>query len=116
MHANITNSWKSVLLRKDVTNRFRQLKEDERKKKLSKALPAEEVQTSGLTYDSDAGSDEENNDKVKCNLWWLFKLNLHDYFLIKFWFLLLKIYASVYLHVLFYITYMCVYISMSIYN
>ncbi|PON58952.1 Membrane insertase [Parasponia andersonii] len=44
-------------------DRFKQLKEEEKKKKLSKALPAEEVQTSAFTYDSEDGSDEENNDK-----------------------------------------------------
>ena len=40
-------------------NRFRQLKEEE-KKKISKALPAEEVQT----LDSDEESDKETKGKV----------------------------------------------------
>ncbi|KAM6577955.1 hypothetical protein CsatB_029792 [Cannabis sativa] len=43
-------------------DRFKQLKEEDKKKKLNKALPVE-VQTSALTYDSEDGSDEENNDK-----------------------------------------------------
>lgn len=42
--------------------RFRQLK-DEEKKKLSKALPAEQVQTLVATSDSENGSDEESNAK-----------------------------------------------------
>ena len=42
-------------------NRFRQLKEEE-KKKISKALPAEEVQT--LDSDSDEESDKETKGKV----------------------------------------------------
>ncbi|XP_043687091.1 inner membrane protein PPF-1, chloroplastic-like isoform X3 [Telopea speciosissima] len=43
--------------------RFRQLKEEERKKKLNKALPAEEVQTLASTSDSGDESDEEIKDK-----------------------------------------------------
>ena len=42
--------------------RFRQFKEEEKKKKSSKALPVEEVQP--LVSDSDDGSDVESN-KVK---------------------------------------------------
>ncbi|XAR59005.1 hypothetical protein NMG60_11014616 [Bertholletia excelsa] len=40
--------------------RFRQLKEEEKKKKVSKALPAEQVQTLSSAPDSEDGSDEEN--------------------------------------------------------
>ncbi|XP_043687083.1 inner membrane protein PPF-1, chloroplastic-like isoform X2 [Telopea speciosissima] len=42
---------------------YRQLKEEERKKKLNKALPAEEVQTLASTSDSGDESDEEIKDK-----------------------------------------------------
>ncbi|XP_057750069.1 inner membrane protein PPF-1, chloroplastic [Arachis stenosperma] len=41
--------------------RFRQLKEEDKKKKSSKALPVEEVQPLASTTDSDDGSDEESN-------------------------------------------------------
>ncbi|KAI4322153.1 hypothetical protein L6164_021873 [Bauhinia variegata] len=43
--------------------RFRQSKEEEKKKKFTKALPAEEVQPLSSAMDSDDGSDEEINDK-----------------------------------------------------
>ncbi|EXC10619.1 Inner membrane protein PPF-1 [Morus notabilis] len=43
--------------------RFRQLKEEEKNKKAAKALPAEEVQASASDYDSEDGSDEEDNNK-----------------------------------------------------
>lgn len=49
-----------------VIYRFKQLKEEEKKKKLSQALPLEEVQP--LASASDDGSDVEN-DKVSINLW-----------------------------------------------
>ncbi|XP_022755751.1 inner membrane protein PPF-1, chloroplastic-like isoform X2 [Durio zibethinus] len=42
-------------------DRFRQLKEEEKKKKVSKALPAEEVPT----LDSASNSDEESDEKTK---------------------------------------------------
>lgn len=45
-------------------NRFRQLKQEE-KKTLSKALPAEDVETLASTSDSDDDSEEETKDKVK---------------------------------------------------
>ncbi|KAL6341060.1 hypothetical protein AAG906_032175 [Vitis piasezkii] len=44
-------------------DRFRQLKEEEKKKKISKALPAEEIQALASESDSDEGSDEETKDK-----------------------------------------------------
>ncbi|XP_062084927.1 inner membrane protein PPF-1, chloroplastic [Humulus lupulus] len=44
-------------------DRFKQLKDEDKKKKLNKALPAEDVQTPALTYDSEDGSEEENSDK-----------------------------------------------------
>lgn len=47
-------------------NRFRQLKEGENKT-LSKALPAEDVETLASTSDSDDDSEEETKDKVKFN-------------------------------------------------
>ena len=50
-------------------NRFRQLKEEE-KKKVSKALPAEQVQMAS-TSDPEDESDEETNPKVNSNLWFL---------------------------------------------
>lgn len=43
-------------------NRFRQLKEEEKKKKLNKALPAEDVQTIDSASDSEG---ESGGDKVK---------------------------------------------------
>lgn len=46
-------------------NRFRQLKEEEKRKKLSKALPAEEVQTVDSASDSEGESDVGNMEKVK---------------------------------------------------
>lgn len=49
-------------------NRFRQLKEEEKKKKISKALPAEEIQALASESDSDEGSDEETKDKVTFSL------------------------------------------------
>lgn len=49
-------------------NRFRQLKEEEKKKKISKALPAEEVQALASEADSDEGSDEETKDTVSLSL------------------------------------------------
>lgn len=52
-----------------MINRFRQLREEENKKKASKALPDDEVQTPASASDSEDGSDQETNDKVKiCNL------------------------------------------------
>ena len=53
----------SLLKHKWKFNRFRQLKE-EKKKKVSEALPAEEVQTLDSASDSDEESDEETNGKV----------------------------------------------------
>uniref|UniRef100_A0A5B6YNA8 Membrane insertase YidC/Oxa/ALB C-terminal domain-containing protein n=1 Tax=Davidia involucrata TaxID=16924 RepID=A0A5B6YNA8_DAVIN len=44
-------------------DRFKQLKEEEKKEKLIKALPAEQVQTSASTSDSEGGSDEETKAK-----------------------------------------------------
>lgn len=44
-------------------DRFRQLKEGEKKKKFSKALPAEDVQTLAITSDSDDVSDEDTKEK-----------------------------------------------------
>lgn len=52
-----------------VINRFRQLKEEEKKKTLSKALPAEDVETLASTSDSDDDSEEETKDKVKFNFY-----------------------------------------------
>ncbi|KAF8397512.1 hypothetical protein HHK36_016429 [Tetracentron sinense] len=46
-------------------DRFRQLKEEEKKEKLNKALPSEEFQTLTSTSDSDDGSDEETKDNDK---------------------------------------------------
>ncbi|KAE8039030.1 hypothetical protein FH972_011479 [Carpinus fangiana] len=43
--------------------RFRQLKEEEKKKTLSKALPAEDVETLASTSDSDDDSEEETKNK-----------------------------------------------------
>ncbi|XP_059430597.1 inner membrane protein PPF-1, chloroplastic-like [Corylus avellana] len=43
--------------------RFRQLKEEEKKKTLSKALPAEDVETLASTSDSDDDSEEGTKDK-----------------------------------------------------
>lgn len=43
--------------------RFRKLKDEEKKKKLSKALPAEEVQPLASASESDDGSDDESDDK-----------------------------------------------------
>ena len=51
------------LLTRWQLNRFRQLKEGE-KKKISKASPAEEVQALASESDSDEGSDEETKEKV----------------------------------------------------
>ena len=48
-----------------VINRFRQLKEEEKKNRAAKALPAEEAQASASDYDSEDGSDEGDNNKVK---------------------------------------------------
>lgn len=48
-----------------MINRFRKLREEEKKNKLSKALSNEEVQTLASTSDSEDGSDEETKDKVK---------------------------------------------------
>lgn len=45
-------------------SRFRQTKEEEKKKKVSKALPAEEVQTLDSASDSDEESGEETKGKV----------------------------------------------------
>lgn len=47
-----------------VIYRFRQLKEDEKKNMLSKALPVEEVQPLASASASDDGSDVESNNKV----------------------------------------------------
>lgn len=44
--------------------RFRQLKEEEKKNKVSKALPTEGVQTLDSASDSDVESDEETQGKV----------------------------------------------------
>ncbi|WCJ41210.1 Membrane protein insertase YidC [Euphorbia peplus] len=44
-------------------DRFRQSKEEEKRKKLAKALPDEEVQTLNSVSGSDDESDEETNDK-----------------------------------------------------
>ncbi|KHG22405.1 Inner membrane PPF-1, chloroplastic [Gossypium arboreum] len=44
-------------------DRFRQLKEEEKKKKVSKALPAEEFQSLDSASDSDGESDEETKGK-----------------------------------------------------
>ncbi|XP_057956077.1 inner membrane protein PPF-1, chloroplastic isoform X2 [Malania oleifera] len=44
-------------------DRFRLLKEEEKKKKLSKALPAENLETPASASDSDDGLDEETTDK-----------------------------------------------------
>lgn len=43
-------------------NRFRQLKEEEKRKKLTKVLPEEEVQSSASDLDEE--SDVESTDKV----------------------------------------------------
>jgi YidC/Oxa1 family membrane protein insertase len=48
-----------------MINRFRQLKEEESKKKVSKALADDEVQTPASASDSEDGSDQETKDKVK---------------------------------------------------
>ncbi|KAI5322034.1 hypothetical protein L3X38_031106 [Prunus dulcis] len=47
----------------EAGSRFRKLREEEKKNKLSKALSNEEVQTLASTSDSEAGSDEETKDK-----------------------------------------------------
>lgn len=44
-------------------DRFRQLKEEEKKKKPSKALPSEEIQISATVSDSEDDSDEETRSK-----------------------------------------------------
>lgn len=59
----LKNKWQS--------NRFKQLKEEEKRKKSTKALPAEEVQTLGSASDSDEGLGEEAKDKVDFKFLWL---------------------------------------------
>ncbi|KAF7152561.1 hypothetical protein RHSIM_Rhsim01G0226500 [Rhododendron simsii] len=49
-------------------DRFRQLKEEEKKKKLNEALPAEQVEVLASTSESEDGSDEVTNATVKSNL------------------------------------------------
>ncbi|XP_052186565.1 inner membrane protein PPF-1, chloroplastic [Diospyros lotus] len=44
-------------------DRFRQLKDEEKKKKVSRALPAEQVQAQASTSDSEDGLDEETSSK-----------------------------------------------------
>lgn len=44
--------------------RFKQLKEEEKKKKLSKALPVEDVQPLASVSASDDGSDIDSDGKV----------------------------------------------------
>ncbi|KAH7850229.1 hypothetical protein Vadar_029529 [Vaccinium darrowii] len=51
-----------------VMNLFRQLKEEEKKKKLSKALPAEQVAAMASASESEDGSDEVTNATVNSNL------------------------------------------------
>lgn len=48
--------------------RFRQLKERERRKKLSKALQDENVQNLDSASGSEEESDEESNDKVRSKI------------------------------------------------
>ncbi|KAL2328740.1 hypothetical protein Fmac_022167 [Flemingia macrophylla] len=55
--------WWNYYCRPCYKNRFKQLKEEEKKKKLSKALPVEEVQS--LVSASDDGSDVETDDKAR---------------------------------------------------
>jgi len=47
-----------------VIYRFKQLKDEEKKKKLSKALPVEDVQPLASVSASDDGSDIESDNKV----------------------------------------------------
>lgn len=54
----------SLLWNNCQRNRFRQLKEDEKKKKVSKAMTSEEAQTSESVSDSEEESDEETNSVV----------------------------------------------------
>lgn len=58
-----------LLDNKLVIYRFKQLKEEEKKKKVSKALPVEEVQPLASVSASDDGSDTESDNKVSINLW-----------------------------------------------
>lgn len=58
-----------LLDNKLVIYRFKQLKEEEKKKKVSKALPVEEVQSLASVSASDDGSDTESDNKVSINLW-----------------------------------------------
>lgn len=54
---------------KNGMNRFKQLKDEEKKKKVSKALPAENIEAVTSEPDSDEGdSDEETKDKVKYSI------------------------------------------------
>ena len=58
-----------LLDNKLVIYRFKQLKEEDKKKKVSKALPVEEVQPLASVSASDDGSDTESDNKVSINLW-----------------------------------------------
>jgi len=51
-----------------VIYRFKQLKEEEKKKKLSKALPVEDIQPLASVSASDDGSDIDSDSKV-FDLW-----------------------------------------------
>lgn len=47
-----------------MVDRFRKLKDEEKRKKLSKAIADEETQTLDFASGSDEDSDEETKDKV----------------------------------------------------
>ncbi|KAK3033949.1 hypothetical protein RJ639_034113 [Escallonia herrerae] len=49
----------------EAGDRFRQLKEEEKMKKATKALPGEQVQTLASASDSEDGTDEDTNSKGK---------------------------------------------------
>lgn len=58
----------STQLTKVYGNRFRQLKEDEKKKKSTKALPTDKVELSASISDSEDEQDDDTKPKVnvKC--------------------------------------------------
>lgn len=52
-------------------DRFRQLKEDEKKKKSTKALPTDKVEISASTSDSEDEADDETKPKVNIKVFFV---------------------------------------------
>lgn len=51
-----------------MLNRFRQVREDEKKNKLTKAARSEDIQTLASESDTEDGYDGETTEKVKLSL------------------------------------------------